>query len=61
MGCHICCRKTSIPESYLDLVFPLELQVLVKEDPELEFLSLERLLSSIHLKTLETSEHKVST
>lgn len=54
MGCQIC-RNTSIPEGFLDLFFTLELQVLVVEDPELEWL-----LSSIHLTILETSEHKVS-
>lgn len=60
MGCQIC-RNTTIPEGFLDLFFTLDLQVLVVEDPELEFLPLEWLLSSIHLKILETSEHKVST
>lgn len=60
MGCQIC-RNTNIPEGYLDLISPLELQVLVIGDPELDFLPLEWLLSRIHLKMLETSEHKVST
>lgn len=60
MGCQIC-RNTSIPGGFLDLIFTPELQVLVVEDPEIEFLSLEWLLSSINLKMLETSEQKAST
>lgn len=60
MGCQIC-RNTSIPEGFFDLVFTLELEVLVVEDPEIKFLSLEWLLRDFHLKMLETSEQKVST
>lgn len=60
MGCQIC-RNTRIPEGFLDLVCTLVFQVLVVKDPEIESLSLEWLLSSIHLKMLETSEQKAST